>query len=184
MAVACFPPDCPQCHSRPPRPATGGRGGELAGWSQSRNGKWTRRASAEKAWGIPDHWFPRYECYHHYVLREPSLDTSLPGRGRYVCYHHYVLRDPSLDTSLPGRGSASVNAPPRPTTHGLRSGPDLLYGPSRALDEILMWADQRHRGRGHEMRHVVGLLLATNRRREQLSRALMAWLLQAPAGAP
>ena len=161
MAGACFPPDCPQCHSRPPRPATGGRGGELAGWSQSRNGKWTRRASAEKAWGIPDHWFPRYECYHHYVLREPSLDTSLPGRG-----------------------SASVNAPPRPTTHGLKSGPDLLYGPCRAFDEILMWADRRHRGMGHEMRHVVGILLATNRRREQLSRALMAWLLQAPAGAP
>ena len=87
-------------------------------------------------------------------------------------------------TSLPGGGSASVNTPARPTTHGLRSGPDLLYGPSRALDEILMWADRRHRGKGHEMRHVVGLLLATNRRREQLSRALMAWLLQAPAGAP
>ena len=103
---------------------------------------------------IPDHRFPHYDCFHLYVRREPHLGAS-------------TLKGGTSSTILPTQSTAGV----------LHLAPNLLYGPGQAHDQILRWADRRHRGLQHEMRHVLGRLLVTNWRREQLSRVLMAWLL-------
>ena len=39
-----------------------------------------------------------------------------------------------------------------------------------------MWDRRRKRGKVHELRHVIGLVLASNWAQESLSRLMMRWL--------
>ena len=138
----------------PAQPAKGGHWGDRSEWTQTRRGRWARKAPAAEDPKIPDHRLPHYDCFHLYVRREPHLGAS----------------------TLEG-GTSSTVLPPQSTAGFLHHAPNLLYGPGQAHDQILSWPDRRHRGLQHEMRHVLERLLVTNWRREQLSRVLMAWLL-------
>ena len=157
-AQAHFPNAHANVCDTPALPTGKERQGDLGGWAQSERGDWTRTPIAKDVWEIPDHWFPRFSCFRHFALKEPPAGPSLAGDD-----------------------SARIGRPARPPAGVHRFAPNLLYGPKQALAEILMWDVRRHRGKGHEMRHVVGLMMAANWRREQLSRLLMAWLLRAGA---